>query len=959
MQNFVNIKHFKEDINSIDIYNATILSVAKDKEIKDKNEAPVRVSELQVKAGEDTFTVRLWGKWRSMAEYLSVDDCINIIDGKSRDFDESGLINVLDTAALSYVVLEPSILIDATKMAGVAIRKNHFCFLKYHQRRIRIENIANYYVIKGNITGLIFDDFLGDINNFDFDVSFNKYLENEKVKFVPIDFVPTVNNIRKEVKEDIKNLTDWYLNGNFNDYEKFFEPDFISPKYGLKGRMDIIFKDRAGNEDIIIELKTGRSPEEKTAAWMHHQFQVLAYDLIYDSVFSKDTHKMLILYSSSKDTAREISFKSELKRDFIFLRNKMVYYEKRYKDFDYDTLISFKRAPKDCLNCPSYLRKSCNALYETFDKLDDDQRRYYFALFRAVEYEREASIRKNRLLWDKDIKEQNDNGLKKYVINDLTLTSFLAEESVLTFDFPENVSEIRLGDAVVLHTGDPIHEQLFKGKVTKLNKNSITVKMSHNYSLAFDRDKKWTLNRFDYMLGASVMLDGLFKFADATGRFKDLIMLKSNPEFDTINIIKRKNDGFSLNEAQTRALKKSICSRDYFLLQGPPGTGKTKTIACIINELTKRKERVLLSALTNRAVDNVLLRLTEDHGFTDFIRIGNGASVDERLHDHLISTITKDYEIKDIKKLKKRIKKCPVIATTTTSASLSAIIDSLDFDVAVIDEASQIPEPSIFSSITKTKRFILVGDIYQLGPVTRSEYEIEDEDDRVAGIKGLGKTLFERLWDHNKNRYDIEEDNNPLETLDIQYRMNAEIVKFSNMKFYGDVLQTDESVRDGRIDLKGDSTLSTDAPVVFIDVKGDSAPRENEGEAKIVSDLVKELIGGGVKGADIGIISPFKAQCALIRRMIEPENFSGDILVDTVERFQGSERDVIITSFVVSNEKALEFLRENDTMNRKLNVTITRAKKKLILIGNKKVLSNDPVYAELASFIDKSTQDEL
>ncbi|MFC1856296.1 DEAD/DEAH box helicase [Thermodesulfobacteriota bacterium] len=346
----------------------------------------------------------------------------------------------------------------------------------------------------------------------------------------------------------------------------------------------------------------------------------------------------------------------------------------------------------------------------------------------------------------------------------------------------------------------------------------------------------------------------------------------------------------------------------------------------------------------------------EDHGFSDFIRIGSPFSVDERLHKNLLSKRVDSYKIDEIKDLRKEVKKCPLIASTTTSVSLSAIIDNLDFNIAVIDEASQIPEPSTFSTITKAKSFIMVGDLYQLGPVMRSTYQMPEPEDRPAGILNLKKTLFERLYTHNKNRYDLEDDNDPVVMLDTQYRMNENIISFSNNKFYESSLKSDDSVKDATLTLKNTDSrhpaLANEKPIVFIDSAGKNNSRENKKEATIVCAIIEDLLKSGIDKKDIGVISPFKAQNALIRKMISEHNENREIVIDTVERFQGSERDVIIASFVVGDENGLEFLREDDTLNKKLNVTITRARKKLILIGNKKILANDKIYSELISHIE-------
>lgn len=957
MKSYVNINHYSQDIQNVEIRAAKILSIEKDAVIINKNDAYVSVSRVTISAQNNIYTLNLWGKWRTMASYMSIGDTINVIDGKARNFNESKEVNILDGLALSCIVLEPSVLINATDMAGIAIKLNHYCFFLHHQRRMRLGSVVNYYVIKGNIVGNIFDEFISDTDNFNFDASFDKYLAKEKLKFLAVDYVPNVKNIKEDVKKDLRSITDWYLASDFKLQEPRIEPYFISPKFGLVGRMDILFKDKNESSASIIELKTGRFPEDKSSAWINHKFQAIAYDLIYDSVFDNKARRSYILYSGSQNALRELDISSDLKRNFIFLRNKMVFNEKRYLDFDYDTMRSFRRDTKECGNCKSFQKDKCDEIFNTFELLSADEEKYYFSFYKMVERERIASMKKNSLLFGDD---SAGDGRDKYVLTGLDILEFNAERGLVTFKLHEQASEMREGDSVIIHSGNPEKEELIRAEIVTARENSITLKLSNPFLKRLSADIKWTVCRYNTLISAGAMFDGLYRFVRSPKRFRDLIMLNRNPEFDDINTIHTGIAAVNLNDAQKRAVKKSVCSRDYALLQGPPGTGKTKTAAAIIMELIKRKQRVILSALTNRAVDNVLMRLRSDYGFDDFIRVGSMASVEDSLHANLLSSRADAYDISDIKSFKAEVKRVPLIATTTTSASVSFIFDDLTFDVAVIDEASQISEPSIFAALDKARKFIMIGDLYQLGPVMKSDFRLPAFDPAPAGVIDLKKTLFERLWEHNTRRNDIEEDNDPCVTLDIQYRMNDEIIRFSNSAFYGGALKTDASAHAGRISLSRDNplydALDPQIPVLFIDVPQKNSLRENKSEADVVTALVKNLVEGGISPSDIGIISPFKAQCALIRRMIEPQNPDGKIVVDTVERFQGTERDVIIASFVVGDDFGLDFLKENDGMNKKLNVTLTRACKKLILVGNKQILSKDPIYSALISSIQKKIQ---
>lgn len=276
------------------------------------------------------------------------------------------------------------------------------------------------------------------------------------------------------------------------------------------------------------------------------------------------------------------------------------------------------------------------------------------------------------------------------------------------------------------------------------------------------------------------------------------------------------------------------------------------------------------------------------------------------------------------------------VVCSTNSMAGSDYVKGLNFDVVVVDEATQSVEPSTLIPIIKGKKFILAGDHKQLPPTVLNP----------RAEKYLQITLFERLVKMYKKCYT---------TLRVQYRMNEKIMKFPSRMFYGNLLIADERVRKHTLKdlgINGNGIFSPEKVVVFIDTKGKGKERQRKGstsyenplEAKICAWIVKEFIKIGLKPEHIGVISPYDDQVSLLTDMLKDTG----IEIKTVDGFQGREKEVIIVSFVRSNpEGNLGFLEDL----RRLNVSITRAKRKLILIGDSLTLSNNEVYYNLIHYV--------
>ncbi len=468
-----------------------------------------------------------------------------------------------------------------------------------------------------------------------------------------------------------------------------------------------------------------------------------------------------------------------------------------------------------------------------------------------------------------------------------------------------------------------------------------------------------------------------------------------------------------LNEFQKKAVERSLSAEKVFLIHGPPGTGKTTTLVASIEEHVRRGFKVLATADSNVAVDNILERLIEKG--VKVVRVGNPVRVSEKLRNHTLDEMVKkkedfeevleiykkieelkekrskftqpepkfrrglsDEEIlryaktgtpvrglspklirsmakwieisSEIRKLYERAKEveakvvrsvlseAEVVCATNSSAG-SEFLEGVSFDVVFIDEATQATEPSCLIPIVKGRKLIMAGDHKQLPPTVLS-FEAKD----------LTYTLFERLMDLCGEKVS--------EMLRVQYRMNERIMRFPSDTFYGGLLIAHESVKDHTIrDLgfKGSFSgsmaeiLEPENVLVFVPVKGREFQRPgstsymNEEEAKVVREIVSALLEGGLEEDHVGVISPYEDQVEVLTKMVPVE-------VRTVDGFQGREKEVIVLSFVRSNEEGdIGFLKDY----RRLNVAVTRAKRKLIAVGNPDTLSRDPVYRRFLEYVKK------
>ena len=443
-----------------------------------------------------------------------------------------------------------------------------------------------------------------------------------------------------------------------------------------------------------------------------------------------------------------------------------------------------------------------------------------------------------------------------------------------------------------------------------------------------------------------------------------------------------------LNPSQLKALEKIVSARDVGFIHGPPGTGKTTTLVHAIGYTVKVEKQVLVCAPSNAAVDLLADKLT-DQGLS-VLRIGHPARVTEQsLSKTLDARIADHPSYRELRALRKKMEQVRSAALKykrnfgyeerqqrkllmQESKALKADADMLEFYIindllqsmqvicstlvgashpvmrgkkfltAFIDEAAQALEPACWIPILRADRVIFAGDHQQLPPTIKS---IE------AARAGLATTLFEKgIRCHPQMS----------EMLKVQYRMNENIMKFSSGYFYKDELIAHDSVRSGVLN-------ENELPVEFIDTAGcgynesqdpETLSRYNEEEARLLIHQVESLINRISENIwvdekiSLGIITPYRAQVDYLNKLADASGIMEPlrhlININTVDAFQGQERDVIAISFVRSNEKSeVGFLGDI----RRTNVAMTRAKKKLLMVGDSATLGSHPFYNQLLDYI--------
>lgn len=555
------------------------------------------------------------------------------------------------------------------------------------------------------------------------------------------------------------------------------------------------------------------------------------------------------------------------------------------------------------------------------------------------------------------------------------------------------------GEEVFLHRGDPCAPGSFRGRVVSADDHGVRVDVRFSRpdeaEQAFsgegssDDAGRWFLDRIPFSRGRDVARKALLQFLWSADRSVAEIVVHGNSGTAATAAVEQKetletdrprpavassagatvpvadpaddlddlcfSEGLTaeLNEEQEAAIRSAVSSTTYHLIHGPPGTGKTRVLARLIVLCLDRGERLLVTCPTNVALDALLVAVM-DLGVKDFIRVARRSHVSETFAEAVRRVGNPPVFLGDLCALdmgfsafRKLVRAKRLVGATAYQCAAHPFFLRQRFDRVIVDEAGQLDEPSTLAPLALARKFVLGGDHLQLPPVVQTRQEASPGADEPS----LERSLFERLF--------LTSPAESISRLTMQYRMNQEVQDIPSRLFYEGALYPAPEVRRRRLNIHPgvsgdrviDKVIDPEPPVIFVDVQGPHSGKARPEEAETACRIVESLVASGVQSHEIGIITPYRAQQALIRNRLKRSGNGFPLLtVDTVDRFQGGEREVIILSLCRADE-VTSFLADR----KRLNVSLSRARSKLILLGHGPVLESHPLFASILTGLEKIT----
>jgi len=927
-----------------------------------------------------SFKLFLNDKFNYLWKIAGKGNILNLIGIKKAD--KSKTIYFTDSG--SIIILEPDLLLDITEIAE-SVNSNFSFQITFFTNLLKKKELTREMLV-GSIINSLFDELLLN-RNIDFETAYENAIKIKPLVFFAVTLQNRNNSIYlKEkafsqfsiLKKQIEKL----------NLEKFYiEPSFLSPIYGLQGRLDLLIENTGDSRrKDVVELKSGKPPQKEifyktkdgktisAGCWSNHIAQATGYNLLLDSIDEKRSGSSLILYSSNTDSPlRNVPNHFSLKQNFLEIRNNLIYH---YSILEKDILLFFDRNFIKTESLTKFTKEAYFQILRKFENSNQLLKEYLLNFFSFIAKEIKAeklgtngtNSNKHSSLWRSSIEEKR---LNYNVLSNLKLNRDLSNLVLLhvTFEIDEiegNNSIFRKGDMTVLYKdsileeANPSKQQLFKSSIRYIDNSLVTISLRNkNIPADYFGDDDVFILESDYNESTSKSLySSVFELFRAKIEKQNLLLGKSEPQFDLIQTDLFQN----LNENQRNIIAKAIAAKDYYLIQGPPGTGKTSVILRnIVDYLFNNSEdTILLLAYTNRAVDEISTHLKRIDENFPFLRLGYKDN-----SSHIDRSISFIAETLDLRELYLLIKNTRVFVSTISSAlSNSEIFHIKKFNIAIIDEASQILEPHIIGLLSSVERFIMIGDEKQLPAVVvqnRKNCIVESPLLNEISLFNLSDSLFERLLRCAKlNNWDC------VDLINHQARMHQDIQELVNHLFYGnqmklwkkDSIQTEEHNFFSKEAEEFLERSLAKSRLIFINTQTENILKINNQEAELTIEIIKLIrgkLGVAFKEKSIGVICMFRAQVANIIKML-PEDLKESILIDTVERFQGSERDFIIISSAVNNSHYIQFVQsvvniDGIKVDRKLNVAITRARKQLIFLGNEEVLSKSEIYRNMIDFI--------
>lgn len=947
------------------------------------------------------------GDWTYLKQILAKDSQLNLVRIRMEE----------NVCMPELIIFEPDYLIDITTIAS--------CFETYAESPYvnmvnRLKPQANtVHIHLGNLAGRFLDDTVHSR-----DVSFGEgVMEFFKANTISLTSCDDMNDRgtvdkfytdARMQKQNIQRLIGERLPKEIDEYDPkavVLEPTFFSEVLGIQGRLDFLH-DKEGRT-TIIEQKSGKGafvpfsapgfnpnrpePQEK------HLVQLSLYRALFSYEFRKHSDELrhfMLLYSKYSEGLVSIANLPELTLRAIRMRNLLTWCDTTQTS---NGLRVLEKLTPEMLNrkgatgrlWDEWTRPELDRLLSPIHEASPLERAYYFRFMEFVEHEHLLSKVGNKTkddsgfaaIWLDTLEDKRAAG---NIYEELTISSFgqnkdgMVESISLNFarEQSADTSNFRKGDIVILYpykadaTPNACAQMVNRASIKEITTEGVELVLRNSQTdrQVFDTPDGtfWAIEHDMFESSSRALYSAMHSFLSASKQRRDLILSQRQPTID--EHVHMRGEYGAFNTLVERAKQ----SRDLFLVIGPPGTGKTSfgLLNILKEELTDPHSNVLLLSYTNRAVDEICSKLVESQ--IDFLRIGSPLNCDEAYHDHLLSERVQ--QCRTSKEVKDVISGMRVFCATTAALNANIHLFKIKhFDLAVIDESSQILEPHLIGLLSAQSggrdaisRFVLIGDHKQLPAVvqqTPEESHVDDDELRSIGLTDCRLSLFERLLSNFKTDHGY--DPRYVYMLTRQGRMHRDIAEFPNYAFYGNRLEVvplhhqtlpteichsqngiEQMLRTRRI-----AFVAAQKPRAATSVK------TNQVEAEMIAATVVQIYNICKDRFDesqtVGVIVPYRNQIATIRGAIDRYGIGvlHNITIDTVERYQGSQRDYIIYGFTVQQPYQLNFLTNNvfeeDGMviDRKLNVAMTRARLHLVLVGNPDILRENYTFYNLLEFV--------
>lgn len=931
--------------------------------------------------------------------YLTAGAQINVVAPKK---------NAKGEVISDIIVYEPDYLIDITATAscfescGVTPRLNLLSRLS--------PDAVSEHILLGNFAGQLLDEAVHSATPVPYNVSAKTFFRNYVSNLLAYGNVDReFHTMAKIQSHNIQKAVNEGLNG-IPTYDKkalLLEPSFFCEMLGLQGRMDMLQSDMS----ILVEQKSGKAgwgsdDRGHLVSDRKHYIQILLYQALlhYGFGVKNGVINSFLLYSKYPEPLLRISNSPRELREAFRIRNLIAAQEISLGNEGFDILL--RLTPEDFLLnerqrrfFDNYKRADISAVLESFQNAEDTAREYALAMLKFVQVEHLtaktgfSSIKPTTgfaSAWNTPVSEKRSAG---DIIDNLTIKGYKTDEEsgaithvVLSKDIHDDVlPNFRTGDIVAMYyyvageNPDVRRSVVVRADLESLQKDEITLKLRspQGDERIFKTDKRHrvAIERDLYDSSYKSQYQGIVSLLNTDESRRQLVLSQRKPRIDRSKSLT--GDYGDFNDLVLRSKR----AEDIFVIIGPPGTGKTShaLLNIVKEELATNGTKLLLGAFTNRAVDEICSKLAG--AGIDFVRIGSHLNCAAAWQPYLLKEAIRGCN--NLQEISEFMEKKRVVAGTLQSINGSLqMLRKYHFTTSVIDEASQILEPHILPLLSARSdggnmvdKFVFIGDHKQLPAIVvqpKGNSVVTNPVLNDIGLYDCRDSFFHRIllnnYDAKKHSYDPD----VVYSLNHQGRMHEAVAQFASKLFYGGNLRPVplkhqvEEIKQCEEKTEVDRLLNT-SRMVLIDVKPteedlQNADNANRAEAAKVAEVIESVLrrtGNEFNPlTSVGVIVPYRSQIITIRKALERLNDSrlDSVVIDTVERFQGSQREYIIFSTTVKRLSQLNFLTDNRfseggaVIDRKLNVALTRTQSHSIIVCNKDLVSRDPIYKQLCKY---------